>query len=271
MTNINTDCGGQYSLAKILSIWAAVAIPMPIMAFSSLAPVLAARSNMSPLLMIWLLMIAGMIWQFVLSVWLLHRELDTFTWAAIRERIWLRKPSDPTTGRASYKFFWWLIPAFGFYAAIGLTPVVDIIGRLILLPFPWLATLPELDLRDLDNGQFLGAWWLMVVAVINCVFNYFLGEELLFRGVLLPKMRGVFGKWDWVANSVLFALYHLHRPVQMLGFIFGGLAWSLPSRHFRSNWFAIILHGLEGIPLLLGVFAIVSGLGGDAGVAVTNP
>ena len=30
---------------------------------------------------------------------------------------------------------------------------------------------------------------------------------------------GVFGKWDWVANSVLFALYHMHRPTQALGFI----------------------------------------------------
>ncbi len=63
---------------KILSIWAAVAIPMPIMAFS-IAPILADRSNVNPSLVIWLLMIAGMIWQFVLSVWLLYRELETFT------------------------------------------------------------------------------------------------------------------------------------------------------------------------------------------------
>jgi hypothetical protein len=46
----------------------------------------------------------------------------------------------------------------------------------------------------------------------------------------------------------------------MLGFIFGGLAWTFPSRYFRSNWFAVILHGIEGIPLLIGVFLVVSGL-----------
>ena len=39
-----------------------------------------------------------------------------------------------------------------------------------------------------------------------------LGEELLFRGLLLPRMNGVFGKRDWVANGVLFAVYHLHVP-----------------------------------------------------------
>jgi hypothetical protein len=24
-------------------------------------------------------------------------------------------------------------------------------------------------------------------------------------------MAGVFGRWDWVANSVLFGLYHVHK------------------------------------------------------------
>lgn len=249
----------QYSLTKILAIWAIVAIPMPLMAFV-LAPTLAPKLNMNPLILIWLLMIAGMIWQFIVSVWLLYRELDKFTWAAICKRIWLQKPRDPKTGKASYKLFWWLIPAFAFYALIEMTPVSDTIGRVILIPLPFLSDLPDLDLSDLAAPEFVDAWWLMGVAVVSCLFNYFLGEELLFRGVLLPKMRGVFGKWDWVANSALFALYHMHRPVQMLGFIIGGLAWSLPSRHFRSIWFAIILHGFEGIFVLVGVFAVVSGL-----------
>jgi membrane protease YdiL (CAAX protease family) len=44
------------------------------------------------------------------------------------------------------------------------------------------------------------------------VFNTVLGEEPLFRGLLLPRMQGVFGRWDWAANRVLFALYHLHEP-----------------------------------------------------------
>jgi membrane protease YdiL (CAAX protease family) len=44
------------------------------------------------------------------------------------------------------------------------------------------------------------------------VFNTVLGEELLFRGLLLPRMQGAFGRGDWVANGVLFAVYHLHVP-----------------------------------------------------------
>ncbi len=44
------------------------------------------------------------------------------------------------------------------------------------------------------------------------MFNTVLGEELLFRGFLLPRMNGVLGRRDWLANGVLFAVYHLHEP-----------------------------------------------------------
>ena len=255
---IDVDNTDQYSLLQILGIWAAVAIPMPILAFV-VAPALAAGYGFNYALTVWLLLIVGMIWQFVLSVIILYRELPEFTWAAISERIWLKKPSNPRTGRRSYLLFLWLIPAFLFYAAIEMTPMEEWIGRLILIPFPFLDSLPVLELEEIVQPQFIGAWWLMGVAVVACIFNYLLGEELLFRGILLPKMRGVFGRWDWVANSVLFAIYHLHRPTQMLAFIIGGFAYSLPSRYFRSIWFAIILHGLEGIPVLVGVYLVVSG------------
>jgi hypothetical protein len=33
-------------------------------------------------------------------------------------------------------------------------------------------------------------------------FNSVLGEDLLFTGLLLPRMRGVFGRGDFVANGV---------------------------------------------------------------------
>ena len=74
-----------------------------------------------------------------------------------------------------------------------------------------------MKMEGLASPEFVGQWWLLGVALVSIAFNYFLGEEFLFRGVLLPKMKGVFGKYDWVALAVLFGLYHLHKP------------WSLPS------------------------------------------
>lgn len=252
------SANSQYSVTKILTIWALVTVPMPLLAFV-VAPAIHEPGTTSYMLTVWFLMIGGMIWQFILSMVLLAREGALSSWAAFRERIWLRAPRDPKSGRRSFKAFWWLIPAFLAYTALEVSPVGTFVGELILIPLPSLSELPDLNLAVLAVPELKGAWWLLGVALISCLFNYLLGEELLFRGVLLPKMAGAFGKWDWVANSVLFALYHLHRPTQALGFILGTMAWVLPSRYYRSSWFAVILHGIEAIPLLIGVTLVVSG------------
>jgi membrane protease YdiL (CAAX protease family) len=61
------------------------------------------------------------------------------------------------------------------------------------------------DLTLAGNYLFLAAY-LLYATVFNVV-----GEELYYRGVLLPKMRGVFGRWDWVANGLLFTLKHVYQ------------------------------------------------------------
>src|SRR5512135_2089668 len=100
----------------------------------------------------------------------------------------------------------------------------------------------------------------MGIALPSIVFNYFLGEEFLWHGVLLPKMQGVFGKYDWVANSVLFGLYHLHKPWTIPSNILNDMGASLTARRFRSNWMAIIVHGVEGLITLVMILAVLLGL-----------
>ena len=78
-------------------------------------------------------------------------------------------------------------------------------------------------------GRLVGAWWFFALFVIYAVFNTILGEEFLFRGVLLPKMEGVFGRGSWVANGVLFALYHVHQPWGNTGYGFHRTFVHLPS------------------------------------------
>lgn len=48
------------------------------------------------------------------------------------------------------------------------------------------------DFLDSDRGEdfFRGAWGWFAVVVVLAVFNTVLGEELLFRGLLLPRMLG---------------------------------------------------------------------------------
>jgi membrane protease YdiL (CAAX protease family) len=91
------------------------------------------------------------------------------------------------------------------------------------------------------------------------VFNTILGEEFLFRGVL-PKMEGVFGRGSWVANSVLFALYHVHQSSGILDSLFTGLLYTYPAYRYRSTWMSIILHSAQSVFFAFLVLGIVLGL-----------
>ncbi len=85
------------------------------------------------------------------------------------------------------------------------------------------------------------------MVVVFSVFNTVLGEELLFRGLLLPRMRGVFGKRDWIANGVIHGIYHLHQPWGVPKSLVNGLLCAYPTRRFESAWMGIIVHSLQSV------------------------
>ncbi len=248
---------GQYTLWQILGIWALAAGPMALLTWV-VAPAIIPYSPLHPGLTYWLLMIAGMAWEFVVSLAIMYVELGTLRWSAIRQRVWLQKPREPATGRPNSKLFWWLLPALLFTGVVnfGLRPYLD---GLITLLFPHLQQPAFTDMSQLASPQFQGQWWLLGIVLAHAAFNYFLGEEFLFRGVLLPRMQGVFGKFDWVANGALFGLYHVHKPWSIPGNIVAAFALTRPSRRFRSNWMAVVVHGVEAIPMVVLVLAVIPG------------
>lgn len=194
----------QYTLARILGTWAMAALPMAALAWI-VGPWLAHRLDGPAALprALILALTAGLIWQFLLVVVLVYREQRSLRWRVVKDVLWLHAPRRARTGRRGGRA--WLIAI----------PLVVALAAEELLP-----TLPTPGNRDMElflgshTGQtFLsGNWsWLAIILVLQ-IFNTVLGEELLFRGLLLPRMQGTFGRWDWAANGVLFALYHLHVP-----------------------------------------------------------
>ncbi|HEX2514533.1 MAG TPA: CPBP family intramembrane glutamic endopeptidase, partial [Chloroflexota bacterium] len=104
-----------------------------------------------------------------------------------------------------------------------------------------------------------GAWWFFALFVANAVLNTVLGEEFLFRGVLLPRMEGAFGRWSWVANGVLFGLYHVHQPWGLPDSVLTGLLYTFPAYRFRSTWMSIILHSAQSVFFAVVVLGVVLG------------
>ena len=197
-----------------------------------------------------ILLTLGLIWQFVLVMILARRELGTLQWSRLRDALWLRSPRDPKTGRVGGRVWWWLLLFVFIYAIEQVLPAI---------PGPSVRDFGDFLGTDRAEDFFSGAWgWLAVIVVLS-IFNTVLGEELLFRGLLLPRMKGVFGKWDWVANGVLFATYHLHQPWDIPTSLVDIFALSYPSRRFQSAWMGIIVHSTQSVVVFGIVLSLVLG------------
>jgi CAAX protease family protein len=238
----------QYSLAQILAVWAAAAVPMGLLAWV-VAPWLRDQlGGDEPLAQALLICLtAGLIWQFVLVLILIRRELGGLEWSRVRDALWLRSPRNPKTRRVGGRVWWWLVPFILIFGIEQLLPAI---------PGPSVRDFGDFLGTDRAEDFFRGAWGWFAVIVVLTVFNTVLGEELLFRGLLLPRMKAVFGKWDFVANGVLFATYHLHQPWDIPTALVDIFALSYPSRRFQSAWMGIIIHSIQSVF----VIAIVLGL-----------
>lgn len=258
---------GQYSLTKILGIWAAAALPMAFLGWVAPALVgdrinlgIGRENNVAFTRAAFITF--GLIWQFVLVLMIIGREEGNLRWSTIRRRCWLNKPRDPKTGRASKKLFLWLVPLVALLVLIQMAPLHQVWEA----AFPFLGE-PEkysfgaLMESDERKASIEGAWHVLALFVVMGVFNTILGEELLFRGILLPRMQGVFGRTDWLANGVLFGLYHLHQPWTIFGSTLEGVfCLAFPSRRFRSAWFGIILHSGQTVFFTVAALGLVLGL-----------
>jgi len=253
----------QYTLWQILGIWFIAGAPMWILGWVAYPALSAGLAPMDAGLLRIKLFTVGLIWQFVLSMIILYREEGNIRLSTISRRFWLNHPKSARSGETKKALWWWLIPLILLVAAleIGLrSTLVDVWTTI----FPFFAEPEGYDMAAMFTpelrAQMVGAWGLLALFAVSALFNTFLGEEFLFRGVLLPKMEGVFGKWDWVANGILFSFYHLHQPWGILATLPADLIFAFSGKRFHSNWFPIILHSGQSVFFLFLILGLVLGL-----------
>lgn len=241
----------QYTRWQIGGIWAAAALPMAALAWV-VAPWLAGRLNGPSAWPRALLasLTVGLAWQFVMVLLLVHRERGSVAWPVLKDALWLRAPRSPKTGKVGGRLWLLLVPFMVLYVAEGFVPSP---------PIPASRDFTAFLASDAGMTFLAGNWmWFAVIATM-LVFNTVLGEELLFRGLLLPRMQGAFGRGDWVANGILFAAYHLHAPWLMPGTLIDIFALSYPSRRYRSALMGIAVHSTQTVLALALTLSLVLG------------
>jgi membrane protease YdiL (CAAX protease family) len=264
---LGAEKGGQYSLAKILGIWALAAVPMGVLSWI-VFPALSPDFGSDPLgagVTRLVLLAVGLVWLFVLSMIIVRREEGNLRWATVKRRLRLGTPRDPKTGETRRRLWLWLIPLL-IATTIWELALTSYADGLWVSAFPFFKEPPGSSMAAFFQSpavlhRLVGAWWFLALFVVQAIFNTILGEEFLFRGVLLPKMEGVFGRWSWVANGVLFGFYHVHQPWGIAGSVISGaFLYAYPTWRFRSTWMGIIVHSAQSVYFGFLILGIVLGL-----------
>ena len=200
--------------------------------------------------------------ELVAGLVLLRREGYRLTVGALRDRIRLRWPRGwKAWGLAAAVFVVGMalsmamgpvnralasVPGFAPPAWWGAAnnPTVEVTGPADAFP----------DVRLEGNVLFV-----LLYAVIGIVFNV-IGEETYYRGYLLPRMHGAFGRWDWVANGVLFTLKHVCQRWLYPGILVGGLSVAFAAGPLGSLPLAMVFHWAGNFLFQL-VFLVMAVLG----------
>jgi len=178
-------------------------------------------------------------------------------WAAFRDRMRLSTPRR--------KDWLWAFVALAF--AFGLTILIDTVAeaylRLRLFTTPAethafvnsvRAGFPDIEL----SGRWGVLLWLMFA---NVAFNTG-GEELLWRGIVLPRQEVVSGRWAWLVNGILWHLFHIARyetVASMVVFLPVMLTVPYLAQRTRNTWPGFVVHLVFNTLGILPVFQRVIG------------
>jgi hypothetical protein len=99
-----------------------------------------------------------------------------------------------------------------------------------------------------------GRWWIAIYYALVLLFGNIAGEELWWRGYLLPRQELAHGSTTWIVHGILWAAFHLFFQTtmwDMVRMIPTCCALAFVAQHRANTWPGIVGHTFGNSPLLL--------------------
>ncbi len=128
--------------------------------------------------------------------------------------------------------------ATGGLVAVGiLSAVIMKVMELVLGEFDH--TPPFMAFEPLNAGRY----WLLLVWAPYWILNI-LGEEFLWRGVMLPRQEVAFGKYTWMIHGLGWGIFHIAFGWQLLVTLIPLIfIQSYVVQKTKNSWTGVIMHG----------------------------
>jgi membrane protease YdiL (CAAX protease family) len=108
--------------------------------------------------------------------------------------------------------------------------------------------------KDFMGIPLHGAWWVLVYyAVVILVCNIG-GEELWWRGYVLPRQELAFGEATWIIHGILWSVFHLFMQPTLwdtFRMAITGIALAFVAQRTKSTWPGMVGHSFGNLAFFL--------------------
>lgn len=102
-----------------------------------------------------------------------------------------------------------------------------------------------------------GRWEIVFLFLLVLPLNV-VGEELWWRGIILPRQELTHGRWTWIVHGTLWTAFHAFKWWDLAGLLPVCLLIAYISRRTKNYWLALIAHALfNGLALYLVLAAVM--------------
>lgn len=121
------------------------------------------------------------------------------------------------------------------------------------------ATIDVETLTAFVGGRLVGNGWILLLFAVQLFFNI-AGEELWWRGYVLPRQEQAFGRRAWLVHGLLWWGFHAFKWWDMVTVLPVTLLLSYVAQRTKNNWVPTLLHLLANVLLVLLMAAGVLGM-----------
>ena len=185
-------------------------------------------------------------------------EGNPWTWAAFRDRMRLRKPT--TTD------WLWTIGLVVFVIALKQVwaPVSALFSGIHFYtpPTEFITVMTGVGDGTFGGMNMAGRWDIFALMALCLLVLNIGGEELWWRGIILPRQELALGKWAWLVNGLLWNLFHFFyhsSAASVVSYIASTVPLAYVAQRTRNTWPGIISHFIGNTGVLIALYKSITG------------
>lgn len=164
----------------------------------------------------------------------IRREGNAGSWRAVLTR-WRIKPMTGKDGN-------WMTAGLivTFLLQVSLSKLFNPLINQFIANMGW--KIPTEAGYDLDRTSFMSIGLLAISLIFNIV-----GEEVWWRGYILPRQELRHGKFAWLIHGTMWALFHIYRPWEIPAKLFVAQVIPFIVQRRKNTSISLIMHMLMNI------------------------